>query len=251
VKGEFENKAALVTGGGSGIGAAICRRLGTDGAAVVVADLVMERAEDIAAEINAGGGRAWACQVDVASAKSVKMAVELVIKNFGALHLAVNNAGISGPLVPTAELDERDWQSVIDINLTGVFHGLKYEILAFLANNGGAIVNIASVFGSVGRASMPAYVAAKHGVVGLTKAAALDYAGRGIRVNAVAPGVIDTPLLRLHTDEIARDTLRELHPQGRFGQGNEVAELVVFLLSERASFINGSCHMIDGGLTAR
>lgn len=247
---EFDDKTALITGAGSGIGAEIARRLGAGGTRVVVADLDKDAAEKIASEIEQKGGVAIAVQQDVADPEAARRSVETAIERFGGLDVAVNNAGISGAIAQTADYNLLDWDKVIAVNLSGVFYGLKYQIPALLRSNGGSIVNIASILGSVGSANSSAYVAAKHGVVGLTKTAALEYASNGIRVNAIGPGYIDTPLLNALDREVY-DGLVNLHPIGRLGKPEDVAELALFLLSDRASFVTGSYHLVDGGYTAQ
>ncbi|MEU1211678.1 SDR family NAD(P)-dependent oxidoreductase [Streptomyces sp. NPDC005791] len=246
---EFAGKVALVTGGASGIGLALSRRLAASGAAVVVADYNEASARKAADELRATGARAAAVALDVTDPASVEAGVRFTVDTFGALHLAVNNAGIGGPARPTGEYAIEDWNKVVATNLSGVFYSLRYELPAILASGGGAVVNMASILGTNGFAGSPAYVAAKHGVVGLTKTAALEYAAQNVRINAVGPGFIDTPLLR-DTDSPARDHLISLHPAGRLGTSEEVAELTAFLLSDRASFIHGSYHLVDGGYSA-
>ncbi|GAA2634104.1 SDR family NAD(P)-dependent oxidoreductase [Streptomyces axinellae] len=250
MSGEFEGRAALVTGAASGIGLAIARRLARAGAAVVVADYDEDGAQLAAGELETAGARAEPVVVDVTDPDSVQAAVRFTTDTFGSLDLAVNNAGVGGPSLPTGEYDVAAWNRVIATNLTGVFHGLRFELPVMAKAGAGAIVNMSSILGTNGFAGSPAYVAAKHGVVGLTKSAALEYAEQGVRINAVGPGFIDTPLLR-ETDNPMRERLISLHPQGRLGEAKEVAELTAFLLSDRASFIQGSYHLVDGGYAAQ
>ncbi|MEU0303320.1 SDR family NAD(P)-dependent oxidoreductase [Streptomyces sp. NPDC006175] len=246
---EFAGKVAFITGGASGIGLALSRRLAASGASVVVADYNEESARKAADELKATGARAAAVALDVTDPASVEAGVRFAVDTFGALHLAVNNAGIGGPSQPTGEYGIEDWNKVVTTNLSGVFYSMRYELPAILASGGGAVVNMSSILGTNGFAGSPAYVAAKHGVVGLTKTAALEYAAQNVRINAVGPGFIDTPLLR-DTDSPARDHLISLHPAGRLGTSEEVAELTAFLLSDRASFVHGSYHLVDGGYSA-
>ena len=247
---EFAGRTALVTGAASGIGLATARRLGAGGANVVIADYNAEGAEKAAAELKAEGVKAAAVALDVTSPESVEAAVRFAVDTFGGLDLAVNNAGIGGPSAPTGAYDIEAYDRVVRTNLDGVFYSLRHELPVIeAAGRGGAIVNVASILGSTGFAGSPAYVAAKHGVVGLTKTAAAEYASKNIRINAVGPGFIETPLLQ-GMDRSAYDGLVALHPAGRLGRSEEVAELIVFLLSDRASFVHGSYHLVDGAYTA-
>ncbi|MFF0445908.1 SDR family NAD(P)-dependent oxidoreductase [Streptomyces sp. NPDC004609] len=247
---EFEGRTAFVTGGASGIGYAACRLLSARGAAVAVADPDQQAAEALAEQLTADGGTAIGLAVDVADPESVRVAVDTTVQRLGALRLAVNNAGTSGTVAPLADYPLADWRRVMSVNLDGIFHSLRYELPAMSEAGGGAVVNVASVMGTVATPGGSAYVASKHGVIGLTKTAALEYAAHGIRVNAVGPGFIDTPLLHMVNDE-RRAALIDLHPVGRLGTSEEVAEIICFLLSDRASFIQGSHHLVDGGYTAR
>jgi NAD(P)-dependent dehydrogenase (short-subunit alcohol dehydrogenase family) len=246
----FENKVAMVTGGGSGIGAAIARRFAEEGATVVVADLDEKAASKVAAGIEKDAGIAVAVQQDVGDPRSVEQSVAFAIDKFGQLDVAINNAGITGDLAPTADYSLEGWDKVIAVNLSGVFYGMKYQIPAMLRSGGGSIVNIASILGSVGARDSAGYNAAKHGVVGLTKTAALEYSKDGVRVNAIGPGYIDTPLLNALNREMY-DGLVNLHPIGRLGKAEEVAELALWLASDKASFVTGSYHLVDGGYTAQ
>ena len=247
----LENKVALVTGAASGIGREIAIKYAEEGAKVVVSDLNEKGGSETVSLIKGKGGEAVFIASDSSNAQSNEALVHETVKLFGALHIACNNAGIGGPIAPTGEYPIDGWTKVLSINLSGVFYGMRYQIPAMLAAGGGVIVNIASILGQAGARFSPAYVAAKHGVVGLTKTAALEYADKNIRINSVGPGYIVTPLLTNTLSEEQMKPLVGLHPIGRLGQPQEVAELVLWLSSSKASFVTGSYYAVDGGYLAQ
>lgn len=248
----MDGKVALVSGAASGIGRAVALAFAERGCRVVVSDVDQEGGAETVEQIKSGGGEARFIKADVSKPDEVEALVQETVEAYGQLDYACNNAGISGGTAPTAEHKLEDWQRVIDINLSGVFYSMKYEIPAMLDSGGGAIVNMASILGQVGFGQAPAYVAAKHGVLGLTKTTALEYAQQGIRVNAVLPAFIHTPLIsELEEDEDTRQMLIGLHPMGRLGNPEEVAGMVVWLCSDEASFVTGSPYLVDGGYVAR
>lgn len=249
--GKFEGKVAIVTGGGSGIGEGISKALAAEGSSVVVTDIKLDAAQRVVDEIVAAGGTAVAFSGNTAVADDSRKAVEFAVSTYGALHLAVNNAGIGAPAANIGDYDIAAWDRVVGVDLSGVFYGLRYQIPAMVEAGGGAIVNMSSVLGSVGIAQNAAYVASKHALVGLTKVAALEYTARGVRTNAVGPGFIDTPLVRSSLSPEALAGLEAQHASGRLGTDAEVSALVLFLLSDEASFITGSYHLVDGGYSAR
>ena len=248
----FDGKAVIVTGAGSGIGEACARAFAARGAKVIVADFNLPAAERVAGALMAHGeNTAKAVQVDVADPPSVEAMVRSTVDAYGRLDVAVNNAGIGGESAPVGDYTLESWRRVIDVNLNGVFFCMRYEIPAILESGGGAIVNMASILGSVGFANSSAYVAAKHGVLGLTKSAAIEYGTQGVRVTSVGPGFITTPLLASNLDETTQHAIADLHAMKRMGTADEVAALVCFLASDAASFITGSYHVVDGGYTAQ
>lgn len=250
IRFDFTGRTALVTGAASGIGREIALELGASGALVVVSDLHHDACQRVAEEITGNGGDAHPFAADVADETAMRALVEFAETQGGGLHMAVNNAGIGGPSLPTGEYPADDWCRVIDINLNGVFYGMRWQIPAMQRAGGGAIVNMSSILGSVGFANAAPYVAAKHALLGLTRTAAMEYAQAGIRINAVGPAFIDTPLLSANLSPEVMAGLATLHPVGRIGTPAEVSALTCFLLSRRASFITGSYHLVDGGYTA-
>ncbi len=247
---DFQGRTVLVTGAASGIGLTTAIALADRGANVVVNDLKLNSAQKAADEISVRGGSAIAVAGNVGKPEDVRAAVDAAVAQFGALHLAFNNAGIGGPLGLLADIDIEAYRNLMDVNLHSVFYCMHYEIRAMLKAGGGSIVNMSSVLGLVGDSQSAAYVAAKHGVAGMTKAAALGYADKGIRINSIHPGYIDTPLLSSLPKE-AYDALVGQHPIGRLGRPEEVTEVVLFLLSDQASFVTGSQYVVDGAYTTR
>ncbi|MCF2518340.1 SDR family NAD(P)-dependent oxidoreductase [Dyadobacter sp. CY351] len=243
------NSVAIVTGAGSGIGRSVALAYAAEGAKVVVSDIHRKEGLETVNMIKQAGGESFFFEADVSSPADNAALVDVAVATYGALHIACNNAGIGGASAPVGEYPIEAWDKVIGINLSGIFYGMHYQIPAMLNAGGGTIVNMASILGNVGFANSPAYVAAKHGVVGLTKNIALEYGAKGIRANAVGPAFIKTPLLK-DLDAGTLDWLVTKHPIGRLGEPEEVAELVLWLSSSKSSFVTGSYYPVDGGYLA-
>ncbi|WP_235295655.1 SDR family NAD(P)-dependent oxidoreductase [Portibacter marinus] len=249
--GILKGKVALVTGGGSGIGRAVAVTYAKEGAKVLVTDIDVEGGEETVKIIEKNDGIASFFKADVSKPEECKASVEKAVSEFGGLHIACNNAGIGGEAALIGDTGIENWQKVISINLSGVFYGLKYQIPEMLKAGGGAIVNIASILGKVGTPQSAPYVAAKHGVIGLTQNAGLEYGAKGIRVNAVGPGYIKTPLLEENLNAEQMKQLTAAHPIGRMGEAEEVAEMVLWLSSDKSSFALGTYYALDGGYLAQ
>jgi NAD(P)-dependent dehydrogenase (short-subunit alcohol dehydrogenase family) len=251
---KYKNKVALVTGGGTGIGRATALEFAIQGAKVIIADINDKESTKTLAMINEAGGEAFFVHADVSQEDDAKAMVDEGVAQFGQLDFACNNAGIEGVSASIAEMTVADWNKVIGVNLSGVFLSMKYEIPEILKAGGGAIVNVASILGQVGFANASAYTAAKHGVLGLSKTGALEYSSQGIRVNAVCPAFIVTPMLEragITSNKDMREAMEAMHPIGRLGEPEEVAKVVTWLCSDEASFISGEALLVDGGYVAQ
>jgi NAD(P)-dependent dehydrogenase (short-subunit alcohol dehydrogenase family) len=249
----FENKVALVTGAGSGLGLATAKAFAEAGASVVLADANETTARSVAAELSARGHKALAIQCDVADDAQVEAMVEQIVATFGRLDAAYNNAGVQNVVAEAADATRDDFDRVMSINLRGVWSCMKFELRQMLRQESGAVVNCSSIGGLVGGAKRGTYQASKHGVLGLTKSAAVDYAARGIRINAVCPGIIHTPMLdeMMTTQADALNTMLKDVPMGRLGRPEEIANAVLWLCSPGASFVVGHALTVDGGYTVR
>lgn len=251
--GTLEGKVVVITGAATGIGRASAELMAREGASIVIGDVNEIDAAETTKLINEKGGEAIFVKTNVSDESDVENLVNIVVEKYGRLDCAFNNAGIEGALAPTSDHREADWNKVIDINLKGVFLCMKHQIRAMLGTGGGCVVNTASALGKVACPNMPAYVASKHGVIGVTRAAALEYSRHGVRINAIAPGVIETPMMRDRVFDQApeaEEALLAMHPIGRFGRPEEIAEAVRWLCSDAATFVTGEVLSVDGGFVA-
>lgn len=247
----LKNKVAIITGAASGIGEATAKLFASEGAKVVVSDISEEKGRNVVEDIKRAGGEAIFVKTDTSKPEDHERLVKETVKAFGKLNIAVNNAGIGGASAPTGEYPIDSWQRVIDINLSGVFYGMRYQLPEMVKAGSGSVINIASILGQVGFENSAAYVASKHGVVGLTKASALEYARKNVRVNSIGPGFIYTGLVNEQTmGKEALTFLEQKHAFGRLGEAGEVADMILFLASDKASFITGSYYPVDGGYLA-
>jgi NAD(P)-dependent dehydrogenase (short-subunit alcohol dehydrogenase family) len=250
--GSLDGKVAIVTGAASGIGRSIAYAMVREGAKVIIADVQEKGGHETQRMIeDRYPGSSVFIKADSSRLQDHEVLVKEAEQRFGALHIAVNNAGIAGPMAPTGEYPLEGWDHVIAVNLSGVFYAMRAQIPAMLRAGKGSIVNISSILGRVGFSQASAYTAAKHGVVGLTETAAIEYSSQGLRVNVVGPAFIRTPMISENLTEEALQGIVGLHPIGRLGEPEEVAELVVWLSSDKASFVTGSYYAVDGGYLAR
>jgi NAD(P)-dependent dehydrogenase (short-subunit alcohol dehydrogenase family) len=250
---QWRDRVALVTGGSLGIGRATSMAFARLGARVVIADVQVDAGKAVTAEIEQNGGEVIFIETDVSRPDQVRSLIDTIVDSYGRLDFAFNNAGIEGEVAPTTECTEENWDRVTHINMKGVWLCMKHEIRQMLEQGKGAIVNMSSVAGLVGYENVPAYSASKHGIIGLTKTAALEYADDGIRVNAICPGVIDTAMVDRFTggDEEVRQGLVESQAMSRLGKPQEIADVVTWLCSDAASFVTGQALAADGGFVAR